>query len=51
MACLEGGKVNDAVDGRVLGEHGVEGLFVGHIDLVEVGSTSAEALDAVDDDL
>ncbi|POR37440.1 Putative quinone oxidoreductase [Tolypocladium paradoxum] len=50
-ARLEGGKVDDAVNGRVLGKHVVEGLVVRHVDLVKVGPAAAEQLDAVDGDL
>lgn len=47
MSCLESGKVNDAVNGGMLGKDAIDGLFVGHVDLVEVGATAAEALYAV----
>lgn len=50
-AYLEGGKVDDGVDGGVLLEDLVEGLLVGNVDLVEVGTAAAEQLDAVEGDL
>lgn len=43
--------MDDAVNGRVLGEDVVEGLLVGDVDLVEVGATAAEQLDAVEGNL
>lgn len=43
--------MNDTVDGRVLGEHIVEGLLVGNVDLVEVGAAATEQLDAVERNL
>ena len=48
---LQGGKVNDRVNGGVLGEDIVEGLLVGDVDLVEVGAAAADELDAVEGDL
>ena len=48
---LEGSKVDDAVNGGVLGKDLVEALLVGHVDLVEVGTAAAEKLDAVDSHL
>jgi len=47
MTCLEGSKVNDAVNGRVLGEDLVDGLLVCDIDLVEGRSATADQLNAV----
>lgn len=35
----------------MLGKDGVERLFVGHVDLVKVGSAAAKALNAVDGNL
>ncbi len=48
---LEGGKVNDAVNGRVLGKDLVEGLFVSEVGVVESRAAATELLDAVEDDL
>jgi hypothetical protein len=48
---LEGGKVNDGVNGGVLGEYIVKGLLVGDVDLVELGAAAADELDAVQSDL
>ena len=48
---LEGGEVDDTVDGRVLGEDLVDGLLVSEVDLVEVGATAADQLNAVEGDL
>lgn len=49
--CLQCGKVDDAVDGGVLGKHLVQGLLVGDVNLVEVGSAAGQQLDAVEGDL
>ena len=49
--CLERSKVNDAVNGWVLGEDFIEALFVGDVDLVEQGAAAAQKLDAVKGDL
>jgi hypothetical protein len=43
--------VDDAVNGRVLGEDIVKGLLVSDVDLVKVGAAAAEELDAVERDL
>lgn len=43
--------MDDTVDGRVLGEDLVDGLLVGEVDLVEVGATAADQLNAVEGDL
>jgi hypothetical protein len=46
---LQGGKVDDIVNVGVVGENLVEGLFIGYVNIVEVGSLAADGLDAVDD--
>lgn len=51
QTCLEGSKVNDTVDGRVLGKDFVEASLVRHVDLVEDGTATAEQLNAVESDL
>lgn len=48
---LQCGKVDDAVNGGVLGKHLVQGLLVGDVDLVEVGTAASQQLDAVESDL
>ncbi|KAJ6444934.1 LOW QUALITY PROTEIN: putative quinone oxidoreductase [Purpureocillium lavendulum] len=48
---LDSFKVDDAVDGGVLGKDLVEALLVGDVDLVEGGPATAEKLDAVEGDL
>lgn len=40
--------MNDAVNGRVLGEDIVNGLLVGDVDLVEVRAAATEQLDSVE---
>lgn len=45
---LEGGEMDDAVDGRVLLEDGVKGGLIGHVDVVEGGALPAEELHAVE---
>lgn len=47
-ACLQCGKVDDTVDGGVLGKHLVQGLLVGDVDLVEVGSAASQQFDTVE---
>lgn len=47
MTCLESSKVDDAVNGRVLGKDLVDGLLVCDINLVEGRSTTADQLDTV----
>lgn len=51
LTCLEGSKVNHAVNLGVLLEDLVESILVGDVDLVEVGALAAEELNAVDGDL
>ena len=48
-ACLEGGKVNDAVDGRVLFKDAVKGRLVGDIEVHKGRPLAADELDAVED--
>src|SRR5699024_3480513 len=48
---LESSKVDDAVNGGVLGKDLVEAFLVGHVDLVEVWAAAAEELDAVEGNL
>lgn len=48
QAYLERGEVDDAVNGRMLGEDSVEGRLVRDVDLVEVGTAAADELDAVE---
>lgn len=43
--------MDDAVNGGVLGKHLVQGLLVGDVDLVEVGTAASQQLDAVESDL
>lgn len=45
---LEGGKVDDAVNGRVRLEDGVKRRLVRHVGLVEEGPLAAEELDTVE---
>ena len=51
MTCLEGGKVNDAINGRVLRKDLIKGLLICDIDLVESRATAADQLNAVESDL
>lgn len=39
-AYLEGSKVDDTVNGRVLGKNLVDGSLVGDVNLVEVGAAT-----------
>lgn len=43
--------MNDTVNGRVLGKDLVQGLVIGDVDLVEVGATARDQLNAVKSDL
>jgi len=45
---LEGGKVHDGINAWVLQEDLLESFLIGHIDLVEGGSLSADELDTID---
>lgn len=44
---LESGKMDDAVDFRVLVKHGVNGFFVCHVNLVEGRAAAANKLNAI----
>jgi hypothetical protein len=46
---LQGSKVDNIVDVRVLGKDVFEGLLVGDVGVVEDGSLAADGLDAVED--
>lgn len=43
--------MDDTVNGGVLSKHLVQGLLVGDVDLVEVGTAASQQLDAVERDL
>lgn len=49
--CLESSKVNHTVNGRVLLKDIVEGLLVGHVELVESRTAAGQQLDAVEGNL
>jgi hypothetical protein len=51
VAYLESSKVDHAVNGRVLGKDLVDGLLVGNVELVEVGTAAADQLNAVEGNL
>lgn len=48
---LQGGEVNNTVNGGVLRKDLIESLLVGDVDSIEVGATTAEGLNAVKSDL
>jgi hypothetical protein len=49
--CLEGSKVNDAINGRVLGKDLIDSLFVCDIELVKGRAATTDQLNAVEGDL
>lgn len=50
MIYLEGSKVDNTVNGRMLGKDVVNGLLVRHINLVKVGATATQKLNAIKGD-